>query len=103
MTRTGLGIALVLLVVTDVIYGIIINRGDFYDLVISGTTHNSIYDEYLFAEDKEERELSRCNHKIIGLYAVAFLAKVLKGTDSALLDNTGAAPHTRLRVIKARR
>ena len=80
-----------------------VQRGDFYDLVISGTTHSSVYDEYLFVEDKEEYALSKRNHKIIGLYAVEFLAKVLKGADSSLLDNTKTAPHTTLRVIKARR
>lgn len=80
-----------------------VHRGDFYDLVVSGTTHNSIYDEYLFAEDNKGRELSKRNHKLIGQYSVAFLDKVLKGTDSALLDNSRTAPHTTLRVIKARR
>lgn len=80
-----------------------VHRGDFYDLVISGTTHSSVYDEYLFAEDNEERELSKRNHKIIGRYAVAFLDKILKETDSSLPDNTKTAPHTTLRVIKARR
>lgn len=77
-------------------------RDDFYDLVISGTTHNSVSDEYLFAEDIEERELSTRNHKIIGHYALAFLDKVLNGIDSSMLDNIEAASHTTLRVIKAR-
>ncbi|UCD45253.1 MAG: hypothetical protein JSV27_01775 [Candidatus Bathyarchaeota archaeon] len=76
-------------------------RDDFYDLVISGTTHNSVSDDYLFEEDIEKRKLSRRNHKIIGPYALAFLDKVLKGIDSSMLDNTEADSHTRLRVIKA--
>ena len=79
-----------------------VHRGDFYDLVISGTTHNSVYDEYLFAETNAERELSIRNHTIIAAYAVAFLDQVLKGKDSPLLGETAEDnPHTTLRVIPA--
>ncbi len=79
-----------------------VHRGDFYDLVISGTTHNSVYDEYLFAETDTERELSIRNHTIIAEYAVAFLDQVLKGQDSTLLGETAEDdPHTTLRVIPA--
>jgi len=80
-----------------------VHRGDFYDLVISGTTHNSVYDEYLFAETDAERELSIRNHTIIATYAVAFLDQVLKGQDSPLLDTAKGRPHTTLRVIPALR
>ena len=80
-----------------------VHRADFYDLVISGTTHSSVLDLYIFAEYKKERELLMRNHKIIARYTVAFLAKVLNDTDSSLLDATGATPHTTLRVIKAPR
>lgn len=80
-----------------------VHRADFYDLVISGTTHSSVLDLYIFAEYKKERELLMRNHKIIARYTVAFLAKVLNDTDSSLLDATGTTPHTTLRVIKAPR
>ena len=80
-----------------------VHRADFYDLVISGTTHSSVLDQYIFTEDKKERELSMRNHKIIARYTVAFLAKVLDDTDSSLLNATAINPHATLRVIKAQR
>ena len=76
-----------------------VHRSDFYDLVIAGTTHNSVYDEYLFAEDAEDKQLSMRNHKIMGIVASAFLSNVLNGRDTSLLD-AELAPYTRLRVIK---
>jgi hypothetical protein len=78
-----------------------VHRGDFYDLVVSGTTHNSVYDEYLFTEDEKERELSKRNHRIINQWAADFHAYVLNGIYSPLLDNKGNNPHTILRIIKA--
>lgn len=79
-----------------------VQRGDFYDLVISGTTHTSVYDEYLFAETDVERDLSIRNHAIIAAYSVAFLDQILKGLDSSLLGETARdKPHTTLRVIPA--
>jgi len=80
-----------------------VHRGDFYDLVISGTTHSSVYDEYLFAENDTERKISMRNHRIIGRFAVGFLGKVLKGKESPILDGTVLVSNTRLRVIRARR
>ena len=77
-----------------------VHRGDFYDLVIDGTTHNSVYDEYIFAENDAERELSIRNHEIIARYAVAFLDHYLNGASSALLDVEAEDPeHVTLRVI----
>ncbi len=79
-----------------------VHRGGFYDLVISGTTHNSVYDEYLFAETDAERDLSIRNHRIIAAYAAAFLDQVLNGQDSPLLGETAEDnPHTTLRMIPA--
>jgi pimeloyl-ACP methyl ester carboxylesterase len=79
------------------------HRADFYDLVISGTTHTSVYDEYLFAETEQERAISIRNHKIIGRFAADFLGKVLKGSKSPILDGTETVEYTKLRLIKARR
>ena len=79
-------------------------RGDFYDLVISGTTHNSVYDEYLFAETDDERMLSIRNHELISRYTVAFLEFVLNGKDTTLLDEkAGTTPDATLRVFPAMR
>ncbi len=77
-----------------------VHRSDFYDLVISGTTHNSVYDQYLFTEDAADKQLSMRNHKIMDAAASAFLDLVLNGADTLLLD-ADLAPYTRLRVIKA--
>ncbi|HWS99591.1 MAG TPA: hypothetical protein VN256_04900 [Pyrinomonadaceae bacterium] len=79
------------------------HRADFYDLVISGTTHASVYDEYLFAEDEQERENSTRNHKIIERFAAEFLGKIFSAKASPLLDGTEKAEYTKLRLIKARR
>jgi len=80
-----------------------VHRADFYDLVISGTTHTSVLDEYLFAENEQERGISRRNHKIIERFAADFLAMVLKGSERPVLDGTENIEHTKLRLIKARR
>lgn len=80
-----------------------VHRGDFYDLLISGTTHTSVFDEYLLAENEQERGISRRNHKIIERFAADFLGKVLKGSESPVLDGTETVEHTKLRLIKARR
>ena len=73
---------------------------DFYDVVISGTTHNSVYDEYLFAETDAERELSTRNHRAFAAYAVAFLDQALAGQDSPLLRETADEnPQSTLRGI----
>lgn len=79
------------------------HRADFYDLVISGTTHASAYDEYLFAENEQERSISMRNHKIVERFASDFLGKVLHGRASPILDGPEAVEHTKLRLIKARR
>ena len=77
-------------------------RGDFYDLVISGTTHSSVYDEYLFAETDAERKLSIRNHELISRYAVAFLEFVLNGEETPLLnEKEGSVPGATLRVFPA--
>ena len=79
-----------------------VHRADFYDLVIAGTTHNSVYDEYLFAETDAERELSIRNHVIMARCAVAFLDQVLKESDSPLLEESAnELPKATLRVIPA--
>ncbi len=77
------------------------HRGDFYDLVISETTHSTIYDEYLFSEVKEEKELSKRNHRLIMKWTVAFHEKILKNQQSELLENKGDTINTKLRIIKA--
>jgi hypothetical protein len=77
-----------------------VHRADFYDLVISGTTHSSVYDEYLFAETALERESYIRNHTIIAKYAVAYLDQVLKDIESPLLKEPSVDdPSTTLRVI----
>jgi len=76
-----------------------VHRADFYDLVISETTHSSIYDEYIFAEKQEERDLSLRNHKIILNWTSEFLSKVFHGTYSQLLENKSNGSNTKLRVI----
>jgi pimeloyl-ACP methyl ester carboxylesterase len=80
-----------------------VHRADFYDLVISGTTHTSVLDEYLIAENERERSISLRNHKIIERFAAAFLGKVLEGRESPALDGSEKVEHTKLRLIKARR
>jgi hypothetical protein len=79
------------------------HRGDFYDLLISDSTHSSVYDEYLFAENETDRNISIRNHKIIGRYAVKFMEMVLKGTISPLLNGTKSLSGAKLRIIRARR
>mgnify|MGYP006883058815 CR=1 FL=1 len=76
-------------------------RGDFYDLVIDNTTHNSIYDEYLFAENKKEKELSIRNHKIIMKWTVAFLEKGHQEKKESLFKNNTVQKYVTLRVINA--
>lgn len=80
-----------------------VHRADFYDLVIAGTTHTSVLDEYLFAGNEQERESSIRNHKIIERFAAGFLGKVLKGNASPVLDGAERVEFTKLRLIKARR
>jgi hypothetical protein len=80
-----------------------VHRADFYDLVISGTTHTSVLDEYLFAGNEHERESSMRHHKIIERFAASFLGKVLKGDASPVLDGAERVELTKLRLIKARR
>jgi hypothetical protein len=77
------------------------HRADFYDLMISGTTHTSVLDEYLFAEDEQERGISLRNHKIIGRFAAEFLAKVLQDSKSPVLDGKETVEYAKLRLIKA--
>ena len=76
-------------------------RADFYDLVISGTTHQSCYDEYLFAEKKEERDISLRNHQLFGMYTAAFLEKALRGVESTLLQDSVSKDPISLRFIPA--
>jgi hypothetical protein len=79
-----------------------VHRGDFYDVVILGTTHSSVYDEYLFAETTVERDQSTLNHNTFAAYAVAFLDQVLKGQDSPLFAETPEDdPNVTLRAIPA--
>ncbi len=78
-----------------------VHRADFYDLVISDTTHSSIYDGYIFAETEEERVLSLRNHKIVLNWTSEFLTVVFDGTPSQLLENKKDEPFTKLRVINA--
>jgi hypothetical protein len=80
-----------------------VHRGDFYDVVVAGTTHNSVYDEYLFAESDAEREQSIRNHDTFAEYAVAFLDQVLTGQDSPLFEKGAEDPRATLRVIPALR
>jgi len=75
------------------------HRADFYDLVISGTTHNSIYDEYLFAESEEEKTLSVRNHRIIARVASEYLNMVTRNEESKILSGDEELAHTVLRVI----
>ncbi len=78
-----------------------VHRADFYDLVIAGTTHSSVYDQYLYAESAAERELSIRNHGIIERYAVAFLDQILKGSEAPLLgEEASDSPDATLRVIR---
>jgi len=76
------------------------HRADFYDFVISGTTHNLVYDEYLFTDNKEEKELSMRNHQIIVKQIDAFFAKILHGKYSSLLESS-ETDNYKLRIIKA--
>lgn len=78
-----------------------VHRADFYDLVISGTTHDSVFDEYLFAETEQESQLSKRNHKIIERFTVSFLEKILKGSNSPILEGGEKVENTKLRIIKA--
>ncbi len=79
-----------------------VHRGDFFDVVILGTTHNSVYDEYLFAETSEARQQSILNHTTFTAYAVAFLDQVLKGQASPLFAETpDDDPNVTLRAIPA--
>jgi len=78
-----------------------VHRADFYDLVISGSTHNSVFDEYLFAENTEESEISKRNHKIIEQFAVSFLEKIFTNKASPILEGGETVENTKLRVIKA--
>jgi hypothetical protein len=80
-----------------------VHRADFYDLLIAGTTHTSVLDEYLFAGSEPERESSTRHHKIIERFAASFLGKVLKGTASPVLDGAERVEFTKLRLIKAKR
>lgn len=80
-----------------------VHRADFYDLVISGTTHMSVSDEYLLAQNEKERGISKRNHKIIERFSAEFLGKVLKGHESPVLDGAEKVEDTKLRLIKARR
>ena len=80
-----------------------VHRADFYDLLITGTTHTSVLDEYLFAGNDQERESSMRNHKIIERFAAGFLGKVLRGAASPILDGAERVEFTKLRLIKARR
>jgi hypothetical protein len=79
-----------------------VHREDFFDVVVSGTTHSSVYDEYLFAENDEERERSVRAHITFASYTEAFLDHVLKGTDSSLLRiDASGEPNAKLRIIPA--
>lgn len=63
-------------------------EGTFYDLVVPGTTHGSVFDGYLWAEDQEElARLSRVLD-VFGTYVVAFLDATLKAVPTPLLDPT---------------
>jgi len=78
-----------------------VHKADFYDLVIAETTHSSIYDEYIFSENEDERGLSLRNHSIILNWTREFLIKVFDKGNSLLLENKIDSPYTKLRVIKA--
>lgn len=78
-----------------------VHRADFYDLVISGTTHTSVFDEYLFAETEQESQLSKRNHKIIERFTVSFLEMILKGSKPPILEGGEMVENTKLRIIKA--
>jgi hypothetical protein len=81
-----------------------VHRGDFFDLVIEGTTHNSIYDEYLFAETPEERSLSLRNHELMAAFTTVFLEQVWMGTSpSSLISEAERSSHCSVRVIPAMR
>ena len=76
-----------------------VHRGDFYDLVISGTTHSSVYDEYLFTDSVREQNLSTRNHRIIERFAHEFLDLVLSKMTSDILAGAEHVEHTSLRII----
>lgn len=76
------------------------HRANFYDLVISGSTHSSVYDEYLYAEDDEERELSLKTHRMYGEYANAFIRMILLDAKSDLMEGE-KTESVELRIIDA--
>jgi len=77
--------------------------GSFYDLVVPGTTHGSVFDGYLWAEDAEDRSSQSRALDVFGTYAVAFLDATLKGEPTPLLHPTepGEGRAVTLRVIPA--
>ncbi len=76
--------------------------GIFYDLVVPGTTHGSVEDVYLWAEDAEERASQLHALNVFGTYAIAFLDATLKGEPTPLLHPTeaGEGRAVTLRVIR---
>ncbi len=76
--------------------------GSFYDLVVPGTTHGSVFDGYLWAEDAEDRSSQLRALDVFGTYAVAFLDATLKGEPTQLLRATEAGEEraVTLRVIR---
>ena len=79
-----------------------VHRADFYDVMVAGTTHSSVYDEYLFAETEAEYEQSAQNHVLFATYAIAFLDQALKGQNAPNLGETAEDdPYTTLRMIPA--
>jgi hypothetical protein len=79
-----------------------VHRADFFDIVVSGTTHSSVYDEYLFAENDEEREQSVRAHITFDSYTAAFLDHVLNGTDSSFLGiGHDGEPTAKMRIVPA--
>ncbi len=76
-----------------------VHRGDFYDLVFSNTTHSTIYDQYIFSESIEEKEISKQHHRLIIKWTVAYFHKVLENQNSALFENKEDIQNTTLRTI----
>jgi hypothetical protein len=79
-----------------------VHRSYFYDLLVVGTTHNSVYDEYLFAETDADREQSIRSHVIFATFTVAYLEQVLRSHGQTRLPEAAIANEdVTLRVIPA--
>ncbi len=81
-----------------------VHRAALFDLNIDSTTHNSIYDEYLFAETGLEAKTSLRNHRLVADHVAAFLEQELgNGSSDTLEKRAGESTFVELRKIPAPR